>query len=247
MNRIQKANKKKQLQEIAQIRTKTEEVQSEYIGKIDSDPQYSLEVDPLCKYKMPPEQKKFIKCYTEFKNVNTAADLAGIDMDTAKQYFIAYSSQEEIKRINRAMYHRQFATKLATLDEMGGYLTALLIDEVPIADRLKPTEKLRVIELLLRLNEMKAQSLVNPQQLMSQDLDADLKKLSIASIRNLLDANAKEQEKAKNEAISDVVGHSSLTVEESAYLSTLSTKELLSLIDDNEKKGEDDGTNNESE
>ena len=94
---------------------------------------------------------------------------------------------------------------------------------------------------------MKAQSLVNPQQLMSQDLDADLKKLSIASIRNLLDANAKEQEKAKNEAISDVVGHSSLTVEESAYLSTLSTKELLSLIDDNEKKGEDDGTNNESE
>ena len=64
MNRIQKANKKKQLQEIAQIRTKTEEVQAEYIGKLDSDPQYSLEVDPLCKYNMSAEQKKFIKCYT---------------------------------------------------------------------------------------------------------------------------------------------------------------------------------------
>lgn len=206
----------------------TQLFQSEYISEIETNPEFSLEVDPTSQYGMTDLQKSFVKFYCDFKSIATAAELAKIDMDTAKEFYTSYSSQQEIRRINRAMYQRQFCTKLLDLDQIGGYLTSVLTDvNVPIADRLKPNEKLRVVDLLIKLNEMKMNAMKDPQVVMEADLDVQIKKLSISTIQELLNQNTKLKDKSKIVAeFTDC-----LSPEETAYLSTLPTDDLLELVD----------------
>lgn len=205
-------------------------LQKEYISDLDTNPKYSLEVDPENKYHMSEQQKEFIKHYVNFKSVATAAEICGIDMDIAKAYFVSFQSQAEIRRINLALYQRQFANKLLTLDEIGGYLTSLITDEnVPLADQLKTIDKLKVISMLIDLNKTKIESLNNPTTIMAQDLDIEIKNLSIQTIQQLLKAEKKAKVIETGE-FAEV-----LSPEENAYLSTLSTKELLNLIDETNK------------
>lgn len=210
-------------------------MQQKYIDELDSNPEFALIADPENKYKMTEENKKFIEHYVNFKNVATAAELAGIDANTARQYFISYNTQLEIRRINRALYHRQFATKLISIDDIAGYLTSLLTGEnMPIADQLKSTEKLRVVELLLRLNEMKAASIDDPSRLSSADLSIQIKNLSIATIQQLLKHSKKPD---KTDAIISELDDGQLSIEEKAYLQSLSADALLQIIDDTNKQG----------
>lgn len=205
-------------------------LQKEYISDLDTNPKYSLEVDPENKYHMSEQQKEFIKHYVNFKSVATAAEICGIDMDIAKAYFVSFQSQAEIRRINLALYQRQFANKLLTLDEIGGYLTSLITDEnVPLADQLKTIDKLKLISMLIDLNKTKIESLNNPTTIMAQDLDIEIKNLSIQTIQQLLKAEKKTKVIETGE-FAEV-----LSPEENAYLSTLSTKELLNLIDETNK------------
>ena len=179
---------------------------------------------------MSEQQKEFIKHYVNFKSVATAAEICGIDMDIAKAYFVSFQSQAEIRRINLALYQRQFANKLLTLDEIGGYLTSLITDEnVPLADQLKTIDKLKVISMLIDLNKTKIESLSNPTTIMAQDLDIEIKNLSIQTIQQLLKAEKKPKVIETGE-FAEV-----LSPEENAHLSTLSTKELLNLIDETNK------------
>ena len=205
-------------------------LQKEYISDLDTNPKYSLKVDRENKYHMSEQQKEFIKHYVNFKSVATAAEICGIDMDIAKAYFVSFQSQAEIRRINLALYQRQFANKLLTLDEIGGYLTSLITDEnVPLADQLKTIDKLKVISMLIDLNKTKIESLSNPTTIMAQDLDIEIKNLSIQTIQQLLKAEKKPKVIETGE-FAEV-----LSPEENAYLSTLSTKELLNLIDETNK------------
>ena len=225
----------KKEEHLAIIQSRTELLQQNYQNELETNPKYSLEVDPEDKYKMSPAQKEFIKQYVEFKNVNTAADLAGIDMDTARQFFIAYGSQQEIRRINLALYHRQFATRLLNLDEIGGYLTCLLTGaNVPTGDQLRTADKLKIVDQLIRLNELKQNALQDPSVVMMQDIDVQIKNLSVATLGQLIkQSNMKE----KQDIVKTYDAEDMLTPEETAYLSTLSTKDLLQLIDDTNKGG----------
>ena len=239
--RVQKAAQlAKQQEELAMVQAESQALQEAYVSELDTNPKYSLTVDPEGKYSMSDQQKTFIGHYVNFKNVNTAAELTGIDQDTAKQYFVAYSSQQEIRRINLALYHRQFASRLISLDEIGGYLTALLTgDNVPIADQPKNIgEKLAIVRMLIDLNKMKMGSIQNPSLIMANDIDVQIKNLSLATVRQLLVQSENPQ------PIAEVYPSEGLTMEESAYLSTLPAKDLLDLIEtaNNENKG---GTNND--
>lgn len=210
--------------------TQVETLQENHLDKLESDPQYSIQVDPENKYSMPPSQKEFIRHYVQFKSIGTAAELAEIDHDTAKQYFVAWSTQQEIRRINRALYQRQFASKLVSLDEIGGYLTSLLTDEnVPIGDQLKSQEKLKVATMLIELHKSKREALIDPGTIMSADLDVQIKSLSVTTIRQLL-------AQTKSKPISAIDEDDTLSMEEKAYLNTLPTQELLEIIDDSNKK-----------
>ncbi len=219
------------------IEDKAQELQQEYFDELDSNPKYSLDVDPENKYNMSETQKEFIKQYVDTKNIATAAYFAGIDNDVAKAYYLAYSSQCEIRRINMAMYQRQFKTKLLSLDEIGGYLTSLLTDSnVSSSDRLKSSDKLRVAQMLIDLNITKINALQNPELIMHKDIDNQLKNLSISTIKDLLDHTDKPVD---NDIIYEVTGNDNLTPEENAYLSTLSTKELLDIIESTKKEEKD--------
>ena len=68
--------KKKQRKQTEIIPSNIEE---SYLKELDTNPKYSLEVDPLDKYHFCDAQKDFIKFYCDYKNVGTAAELACIN------------------------------------------------------------------------------------------------------------------------------------------------------------------------
>lgn len=215
-----------------------EPLEQNYIDKIKTDAKYSLDVDPTGVYHMPQEQKDFIKNYIQFKNIPTAAQLTGIDEGIAIQYWQMYSSQQEIRRIHLAMIHRQFATKMINIDEIGGYLTSILMDEnVPIAERLKTKEKLDVIKLLMEVNKLKQNALSAPQTIDAVVIEEQLKDLSVDSIQQLIVAASDPKNiKEKEEVIQQIHwANNKLTPEELSYLKTLPTDELLKMLDDLKK------------
>lgn len=206
-----------------------------YMNKIDTDIKYSLEVDPENKYHMLDDQKLFIKNYVQFKNIPLAAELSGIDKQTATTYFMAYSTQQEIRRINLAMYHRQFSNKLMTIDEIGGWLTSVMVDEnVPIIERLKTKDKLEVAKMIIDLNKLKANALEKPEILDAVVIEDQLKDLSVESIQNLINisANSEKVEKEREEVINEIQAENSrLTPEELAYMKTLPLDALLEMLE----------------
>lgn len=204
-------------------------LQQSLMNELETNPEFSLEPDPTGQLKMDITQKDFIRHYVNFKSIATAAELSNIPKDDAKVYFTNYNIQKEIRRINRALYHRQFSNKLICVDDLGGYLTSLLTDDnVPIADQLKTTEKLRVVELLLRLNELKA-GMSDPKELLNSDIQIQIKNLSVNAIQQLLVQNNNLKE--KNKVIS-TIDDGSLTMEEKSYLQSLPLNDLLKLVEE---------------
>lgn len=213
-------------------------LEQNYIDKIKTDPKYSLEVDPTGVYRMPDEQKDFIKNYVQFKNIPLAAQLTGIDEGIATQYWQMYSSQQEIRRINLAMYHRQFATKLINIDEIGGYLTSILMDEnVPIVERLKTKEKLDVVKLLMEVNKLKQNAMSQPQTIDAVVIEEQLKDLSVESIQHMIAISGDPKNIQEKEDIIQEIhwANNKLSPEELSYLKTLPTNELLKMLDDLKK------------
>lgn len=209
-------------------------------AELETNPEFSLDVDPTDKYSMSDEQKTFIKNYVEFKSIPMAAELSGIDIDVAKTYFVAYSSQQEIRRINRAMYQRQFSHKLLTIDELGGYLSSLITDEnVPLADRVKTMDKVRIAQMLIDLQTYKNDGIDDPSKIIDADIEGEIKNLSVKSIKLLIaQNNKKKDEKKKDEAIKNA--SSMLSPEEEVFLKTLPTKDILNLIEETSKGGNKD-------
>lgn len=226
----------KKTEELAVVEQRSMDLQTQYINELETNPKYSLKVNPEGKYEMTEMQVKFIERYVDVKSVSTAAEYCGISMEEARDYYLTYSSQQEIKRINLALYKRQFATKLLSLDEIGGYLTSLLTDDnVASADRLKTPEKLRVAQMLIDLNKLKIESLNDPSSLMSTSIDVQIKNLSVETIRQLLTQEKKKKERIEVEKIVE----DEVSIEELAYLNTLPTQDLLDFIEDTNKKRSD--------
>lgn len=201
--------------------------------ELAENPEFSLEVDPTDRYNMNATQKAFIKNYCEFKSVPMAAELCGIDLDSAKSYFVAWSSQQEIRRINRAMYQRQFSHKILSIDEISGYLSSLIVDDdVPLADRVKTMDKVKIAQMLIDLQIQKNDALHNPSSIIDADIEGEIKKLSVNSIKELLS----QKKKSSDEETLDIQNDGSLLPEEEAFLKTLPAKDLLELIE-SEKNG----------
>lgn len=191
--------------------------------EIESNPLYSLSVDPEDKYHMSDDQKEFIKAYIQVKNIPLAAELSGIEMDTARVYFFAQSTQNEISRISTALYKRQFSMRLLTLNELAGYLTSQLTDiNVPLADRLKPSDKLRVAQMLIDLNKLRLDVQSTTDEDSKETLNEQIKTLSVDTIKQLLGQSEE----------------TSLSKEETDYLKALPPEELLSMLDNLNSKGD---------
>lgn len=214
----------KELKSIVQFeQNNLESLKTSKYAEIEANPKYSLVVDPDDKYHMSDDQKEFIKAYIQVKNIPLAAEISGIEMDTARVYFFAQSSQDEISRINEALYKRQFSMRLLTLNELAGYLTSQLTDmNVPLGDRLAPSEKIRVAQMLIDLNKLR----LDVQTASAEDktsINEQIKKLSVDTIKQLLGQSE----------------NTTLSKEETDYLKSLPPEELLSMLNDINKQGGD--------
>ena len=124
-----------------------------YIEKLEKDNKYSMRIDPENKYNLSDTQKDFIRFYVDWKNIPLASQMAGIDKSTGIAYYNSYPVKMEIRRLSLAMYHRQFATKMLNMDEIGGYLTSLLMDvNVAEADKLNVKDKIGISKMLVEIN-----------------------------------------------------------------------------------------------
>lgn len=216
---------------------------SNFVQEVDNSEEYSLEVDPSNKYNLTDEEKNFIKNYVEYKNIPVACELSNIDKDYGKKIFSKYSTQQEIRRINKAMYNLRFKSKLLNLTDIAGYLSSLITDEnVPMSDQLKGADKLKAAQMLIDLYKYQYESLKNPQDLMEDSIEAQVKDLSVDSIKSLLyskEKNETEMEE-KEKLIEEINSDDLLTHEELMYLKSLSLSELFKLLNSINKENEKD-------
>lgn len=205
-------------------------------NEIESNPLYSLEVDPENKYEMPEDQKEFIRQMIQFRSIPIAAELAGIEQDIARQYYLKYDTQCELKRLNLAIYQRQFSNRLLTLNEIGGYLTSMLTDvNVPVSSQLKSVDKLKVIQLLMELNKMNIEANQTSASIKVNDIDLQIKNLSISAIQELLKQNEQENQQTVDKSDYNV-SEEGLTEDETEFLRSLSTEEILNLLNETTNK-----------
>lgn len=214
--------------------------------KLEKDPQYSLDPDPEGKLGLSDEQCEFIRAYIQFRNTTIAAASAKIEDDVADGYYRDPVIQGEIRRINLSMYKRQFSRRLLTIDEIGGYLTSMIIGEdVPEIDKLSGKEKLVAVKMMIDLNNMKASTFKDPKVIEYVDLEKKVKGMDVGSIKKLIEetkkmdpAQAKAIDDQKSALIAQISGGAHLDASEIAYLHTCSMDELKKVIEEQEKKKE---------
>ena len=200
---------------------------------LKEDPRYSLAVDPLHIYDFTEEETFFIEQMIQYKNVQFVATvLMNISLEEGVEIYKKYDVQSEIKRINLAMYARRFATKMADLDQLGGYLTSALTDEnVPVADRLAPKDKLTASKLLLSINILKQKAIRQPDVIDEIDVQKDLDKLSPKELEQLIEYND-EDNIEKEKYISIINEDDMLSMEELKNLRMMTLEELKSLVEE---------------
>ena len=235
---------KKKKQEIVNVRQP--DIGMNYLKSLEDDPKYQIEVDPDGFYEMSPEHKTFVKLFVQYRNLAVVAELMNIDLALVKDYFTRYSTQQEIRRINTAIYHRQVATNIIAFEDIGSYLSSWLIGaDIPEADRLTKSEKLQVVRLLMDWHKSMREIIQKPEIITVETIEDEIKELSIANIKQLLATKSilnrnkeKKQSKPlpntddKDELIAQLNEDNMLSKEELEYLETLSAKDLLRLLKD---------------
>lgn len=214
-------SKKKKAKPVDITDEELHEIVSSYNQLTTTDAEYSLEIDPLKKYNFTDEQIDFIRYYSEFKNFVLVADMMGCGTDEVVKLYNSPHVIQELFRLNRARYHNMFATKMLDVEQLGGYLTALLTDQVPIADRINSSEKLRVVNSLLQIQQLRREALDDPSLMTSGDISTQIKDLSVEAIKNLLAVAEKDK------AIDVEVVQDTLSEEDKTRIENMSTDEIL--------------------
>lgn len=212
-------------------KTDLEKLRKKYNDELDQDVEYSLMVDPTGKLNLNEEQVKLIEYYIQTKNIDIAASMAELDPKESLKFILRYDIQQEIRRINMAICHRQFTSKMATLEEIGSYLTSLISGQYsPVSELLSTDEKLKASKMIIEVNKLINEGLNNPGELLDKDIDVDLQSLSVSTIRKMLD-NLDEKRDFN-------IPMNHLSPEEIVNLRNQSKEmlEILKIIDNDKKK-----------
>ena len=208
-----------------------------YLEELKNNPTYSLVVDVENKYNFTDNQKEFIGLYCEFKNLAIAALLSNLGFENAMVFYKTYECQQEIRRMNVAAIHEQFKTKMLSIEQIGSYLSSLIVDNVPAGDRISSEEKVKVAEKLVYIHELLNKGYQNPKEILETDVDEELKNLSLDALKRLLESNKnKDSLDEKDKIIEEIKSYNLLSDEEIVFLSSLNIQELNNLIDEIEKK-----------
>lgn len=220
------------------------EVQNSISTELEFNPVYSLEPDPSGGLGLDEEQKRFIKEYINYRSIGYAAEQTGIEEEVAKSYYLNPQIKAEIRRINLAMYQRKFNRRLLNIDEIGGYLTSMLIDEdVAEVDKLSSKDKLKVVEMIMNLNKTKQEVLNNPtinNVIDYTNTEQEIKNLDTKDLKRLIEEiknpsqetiDKKKQERdIKKDLIKQINIEGLMDPSELAVLETQSIEELQKLL-----------------
>ena len=198
---------------------------------IKSDPRYSLQIDPENKYDFSQKEKDFIEQMVQYRNVQFVSTvLMNIPLEEGVEIYKSWKVQQEIKRINLAMYARRFATKMADLEQLGGYLTSGLIDDnVPVSERWGPKEKLTATKLLMNINILQKKGFNKPEVIDVVEVQKDLENLSATELQKLIELNDEDDEE-KEKLIAIINEDGLLSMEELKNLRLMSVEELKDLL-----------------
>lgn len=219
----------------------TRDGQTELLAALDSDPRFSLEPDPTGQLHLSKDQKKFIKCYDEFRSIPLAANMAGLTEEEGREFFFDPSCKAERIRINKVKNYRKFSKRLLTIDEVGGYLTSLLLDEDTSAgDALTQKDKLQITRQIIDLNKLKAEALQNPRIIENVDYsDVGIQDLSPEDLKNLINQTKQSKDDItaeKNRLIAEINADGNLDTVDIEYLWSCNVNELQQLLNDKNKE-----------
>lgn len=225
--------------------------QEQMLTTLQTDPKYSLEIDPTGELGMSVAEKKLLKTYMDCRSLPMACELCGISLEDGKKMFYDDNSCNERMRLNRAKNYRKFMNRLLSVDEIGGYLTSMLMDEDNVSEApLSTKDKIAIVHEIVSLNKLKAEAYNNPRILENveftendiQDLTPeDLKKLIDETKRGKADITAR-----KHELINEFDKDRTLDSTDLDYLMSCSVQELERLVDEKRKQNKGE-TRNESE
>lgn len=206
----------------------------DYLQALNDDIRYSLTIDPTNKYKFNDIEKLFIENYIQHRNVPLASRLSGLTENEGLELYKKYEIKEEIERINIAIYLRNFGQKMLSLDEIGGWLSAVMTDQVPEVDKVSTKDKLAFAKMLVEIHELKKKSYDNPQLIDGEVIDATLSNLSVKSIKQLIDASndTSTGDISKDELIDKINVDGSLSPTDIAALKSMNKEELLNLLEE---------------
>lgn len=196
------------------------------LQEIDKDTSMSLEVSQ----KFNDNEREFIRLWIDYRNIVVVASMMNVSNEECQAMLSDYRIRNEIDRISIALTQRRFATRLMNMDEIEGYLTSMITDEnVPYAERLTSDDKLKAIKLLMDAKEFKKNMIDNPDNMIDVSIDTTVKDMSIDSIKLLLSNSDSNPDKKK--LIDLYSSENSLSPQEIASLNSMSSEELLKLVE----------------
>lgn len=164
------------------------DAQNELTAALEQDPKYMLTADPTGALGLTKTQKRFIDAYIDCRSLPYACQLIGISEEDGRKIYLDPVCKHERERINRALNYRRFSRRLLTIDEIGGYLTSMLMDEdVGLGERLTAKDKLAVTKQIIDINKMKADAYMNPRILEDVEfVETDTKDMSAEDLKKLI-------------------------------------------------------------
>lgn len=208
-------------------------VGSDLTRLMETDPKYSLEVDPTNKYGFTNIKKACIAAYVQYRNIAYCARLCNIPEEECQKYLIEPEVRSELDRINHALYQRQITRRMLTIDEIGGYLSSLIVDETFEADRLSPRDKLSAIRVLIDVTKTKNSMIANGGGNVVYDVEPDVEKMDVNQIKDVIKTIQQskvspDEHEQKVDLIKSIL-QSQPSLSDEAYLQTLSIADLMAL------------------
>lgn len=212
-----------------------ESLQSNYKNKVNRDSLYSLDVDPTNTYKFDITTKEFISLMIEYDDIYYVCKVLKITLEHGMSLLFRDDVKVEIMRIKTAAYHKKFANRMLTFDEIGGYLTSLIMDKTFQGEKVSMKQKLEIAKILIDLNERKnkAKSDNTTIEVIPEDVNNQVKELSVDDIKKLLNKKSDSKQKkpkTKRQLINEIKAMNVLSKEELDGIELLSEEELQEII-----------------
>lgn len=216
------------------------DAQNELTVALEHDPKYMISADPTGALGLNETQKRFIDAYIECRSISYACQLTGITEEEGRDIYFDPICKRERDRINRALNYRRFSRRLLSIDEVGGYLTSLLMDEdFGLGERLTAKDKLTVTRQILDINKMKAEAYMNPRILENVEfVEKDTKDMSAEDLKKLIDQTKQTSAAVQNEKqklIDKLNAKHEFDPSDIAHFWKCSVNELQQILDEKEK------------